>query len=156
MWAAPAANALGNNLPPVTGAPDRLAQPGPGFPLGGGGQVGGTGDGQFGSDPRSARRQPYPRIVRLTVWQEAQHRQFGNEGFNDRLTVKDRHVYWDTGTQKTGTTFVASGANPNAYNNPREQPPRPDLRAVNRTVSYQKGSDHTANQDDLSRPYTAA
>jgi hypothetical protein len=155
MWANPAAPALGNNLPPVTGAPDRLNQPGPGYPLGAGGQLGGTGDGQFGSDPRAARRQPYPRVVRLSVWQETTY-QYGTEGFNDKLTVKDRHVYWDTGRQTTGTTFDAASSTPNAYNNPRQQPPRPDLRAVNRTVSYQKGSDSTANQDDLSRPYTKA
>ena len=107
-----------------------------------------------GADPRAGKIQPYPRHVRLSVWQEAQHRQFGNEGFNDRLTVKDRHVYWDTGNQKTGTSFTAASSTPNAYNNPLEQPPRPDLRAVNRTVSYQKGSDKTRNQDDLSRPDT--
>ena len=40
---------------------------------------------------------------------------------------------------------------PNAYNDPLLNPPRPELRTVNRTVSYQKGSDATRNQDDLSR-----
>ena len=78
----------------------------------------------------------------------------GIQGFNDLLTVKDRHAYWDTGNQKTGLTFEPASANPNTYNNPLQQPPRPDLRTVNRTVSYQKGSDATRNQDDLTRPYT--
>ena len=154
MWHSPAGNALGNNLPPITGAPDRPFQPGPGYPLGAGGQLGGTGDGNTGADPRAAKRQPYPRVVQLSVWQEAQHRQFGTEGFNDALTVKDRHVYWDTGRQRSGTSFDPAGAAPNTYNNPRQQPPRPDLRAVNRTVSYQKGSDKSRYMDDLTRPYT--
>ena len=80
----------------------------------------------------------------------------GIQGFSDKLTVKDRHAYWDTGNQRTGTSFSAAGAPPSTYNNPMEEPPRPDLRTVNRTVSYQKGTDATRNQDDLSRPYTRA
>ena len=76
------------------------------------------------------------------------------QGFNDQLTVKDRHAYWDTGNQKTGVDFSAPGAPPNTYNNPREEPPRPDLRTINRTVSYQRGSDKTWQQDDFTRPYT--
>lgn len=81
-------------------------------------------------------------------------RRNGVLGWNDKLTVKDRHGYWDTGNQKTGTDFIASSSTPNAYNNPKIEPPRPDFRLVNRTVSYQKGSDTTRNQDDLTRPYT--
>ena len=78
----------------------------------------------------------------------------GIQGFNDKLTVKDRHAYWDAGSQRTGTTFTPATANPNTYNDPMQSPPRPDLRTVNRTVSYQKGTDASRNQDDLSRPYT--
>jgi len=81
-------------------------------------------------------------------------RRYGLMGFNDKLTVKDRHAYWDTGNQKTGVDFLASSATPNTYNNPRVEPPRPDLRLVNRTVSYQLGTDATRNQDDLTRGYT--
>lgn len=78
----------------------------------------------------------------------------GIQGFNDRLTVKDRHAYWDTGYQRTGTTGYAPAGSPNTYNDPMSQPPTAELRTVNRTVSYQKGTDTTRNADDLSRPYT--
>jgi hypothetical protein len=78
----------------------------------------------------------------------------GIQGFNDKLTVKDRHVYWDTGRQVQGTDFSPASAPPNTYNDPKGQPPTAELRAVNRTVSYQKGTDTTRNQDDLARPYT--
>jgi hypothetical protein len=78
----------------------------------------------------------------------------GIQGFSDKLTVKDRHAYWDTGYQRTGNTGFAPSGSPNTYNDPMMQPPAPELRTVNRTVSYQKGSDKTRNQDDLTRPYT--
>ena len=78
----------------------------------------------------------------------------GIQGFNDKLTVKDRHVYWDTGHQRQGTNFTPASSPPNTYNNPIQEPPRADLRAVNRTISYQKGTDTSRFQDDLSRPYT--
>ena len=81
-------------------------------------------------------------------------RRYGIQGFSDKLTVKDRHVYWDAGKQKTGIEGFPPAGSPNTYNNPLQDPPRPDLRAVNRTVSYQKGSDKSRNQDDLTRGYT--
>lgn len=83
-------------------------------------------------------------------------RRNGTLGFNDKLTVKDRHAYWDAGSQRTGTDRWASGGIPNSRNNPLDEPPRPDLRLINRTVSYQKGTDTTRNQDDLTRPYPLA
>ena len=157
MFAAPAGNVYGNNLPPFTGAPDRPFQPGPaGGNKGQGGQLGGTGDNNYGADPRAPKMQPYPRVVRLNWMQEAQHRSYGINGFNDQLTVKDRHAYWDTGNQKTGIEGFPPAGSPQTYNDPKNQPPRPDLRLVNRTVSYQKGTDTTRNQDDLSRPYNPA
>ena len=125
--------------------------PGPGlppFPYGGRGSFQGRGwGGQLGGywdDPASG-----------VPDQQQSFRRNGTLGFNDKLTVKDRHAYWDTGNQRTGTDFSGwSGTPPNSGNNPKQEPPRPDLRTVNRTVSYQKGSDTTANQDDLTRPYT--
>ena len=78
----------------------------------------------------------------------------GIQGFNDKLTVKDRHAYWDTGYQRTGVQGYPPAGSPNTYNDPLGQPPMAELRTVNRTVSYQKGTDTTRNQDDLSRPYT--
>lgn len=78
----------------------------------------------------------------------------GIQGFNDKLTVKDRHAYWDTGYQRTGLQGFPPAGSPNTYNDPVNQPPTAELRTLNRTVSYQKGTDTTAFQDDLSRPYT--
>ena len=145
--------AIGNQLPPITGANGPLAPPAPGY-WHVGGQVGGTGDGAYGADPRVGKIQPFPRLARVLGLIKETGEQWGSEGYNDKLTVKDRHAYWDRGYQRTGTTFIPEGAQPNTYNNPLEQPPRPDLRLVNRTVSYQLGTDKTRNQDDLTRPYT--
>ena len=158
----PASPALGNQLPAVTGAPLESYRPGPGgTALGSGGQLG-TGK-HIGVDPRVGRIQPRPVFMpgesplnsdtgvagnRESFWRG------GIQGFNDQLTVKDRHAYWDTGNQKTGLEGFYPAGSPNAYNDPVENPPRPDLRTVNRTVSYQKGSDATRNQDDLTRGYT--
>jgi hypothetical protein len=162
-FATPMANAAGNNLPGITGAIDRPVGPAPGPYTGG--QLGGTGDGQNGADPRADQMQPYPTSRKWMAWGQGQQgedgsqghqsfRRYGTQGFNDKLTVKDRHAYWDTGNQKTGLTGGSGGGLPNTYNNPMVEPPRPDLRLVNRTVSYQLGTDTTRNQDDLTRAYT--
>jgi hypothetical protein len=121
-----------------------IGQTGPPLPYGGTGAAGGWAGrtGTYG-DPQS----PGPEG-------RQSFRRYGTLGFNDKLTVKDRHAYWDTGNQRSGTEFVASSSNPNAYNNPRIEPPRPDLRLVNRTVSYQLGTDATRNQDDRTRGYS--
>ena len=158
---APAGNAAGNNLPPVTGTPFGPYAPGPARQGFIGGQLGAY-DGFVGADPRA------PRITRPVFlpgnepagmdsgtannapsWWRA-----GIQGFSDKLTVKDRHAYWDTGHQRTGNTGFHPAGSPNTYNDPMGQPPAPELRTVNRTVSYQKGSDATRNQDDLTRNYT--
>ena len=157
------ARAQGNNVPGITGYPDRPSLPGP---AGTGqlqvtAQMGGTGDGSYDWDPRDPRMHAFPRRV-VPAWPKdhgpgqtnPKHPDKGINGFNDKLTVKDRHAYWDTGYQRTGTEFSAAGAPPNTYNNPLQEPPMPLLRLVNRTVSYQKGSDKSRNQDDLTRPYT--
>jgi hypothetical protein len=159
----PASPALGNNLPANTGAPWAANRPGPGgTALGSGGQLGGN-DGMTGTDPRVGRIQPRPVFLpgqnplnsdtgaasdRQSYWRG------GIQGFNDKLTVKDRHAYWDTGNQKTGLDGFGPAGSPNAYNDPLLNPPAPELRTVNRTVSYQKGSDATRHQDDLTRGYT--
>jgi hypothetical protein len=148
------ANAYGNNLPGITGYPDHTARPAPG-PGPVGGQQGGTGDGEYGADPRAAKMQPDPHVSILQPgWQETFVR-WGTQGFSDKLTVKDRHGYWDTGNQKTGLAFNgAAGPLSGTFNDPQGQPPRPDFRLINRTVSYQIGTDATRNQDDITRPYT--
>jgi hypothetical protein len=156
-FASGVANAAGNNLPGITGQLDPPFKRGPG-PNRTGGQLGGIGDGSSGADPRAAKMQPWPHVF-VRDWSKrppgngVRHPHYGTSGFNDRLTVKDRHAYWDTGNQKTGTDAVPHGL-PNTYNDPLRFPPRPDLRLVNRTISYQIGTDKTRNQDDLARGYT--
>jgi hypothetical protein len=153
--------AIGNDLPanngdwqpyPVEPAPGPRS--GPGYRPGG--QQSGN-DGSSGADPR-APHIPVHRSVLQPGWQEQLGGQApggrGMIGFNDQRRAVDRHVFWDTGRQLTGTSFVAAGAAPNAYNNPLQEPPVPELRTVNRTVSWQLGSDASRNDDDLSRAYT--
>jgi len=149
-FATPLGNAAGNNLPGNTGAVPQPNRPGPGPAAGGNA---GWQPARTGADPRVERLQPDTRRFGLKFGREM-GRDFGMAGFNDKLTVKDRHAYWDTGRQRTGTDAPSSGGRPNSYNNPKTEPPRPDLRVVNRTVSFQIGSDKTRNQDDPSRGYT--
>lgn len=158
-------NQHGNNLPADSGMwqPDPNG-PGPGPSSQGyviGGNLGGD-DGAWGADPRM------PKITRprFLPGQDPAGLDAGTQnnpgpwrgglqGFNDKLTVKDRHAYWDQGRpQRQGTDFSPASSPPNTYNNPLQEPPRADLRTVNRTVSYQKGTDTTRNQDDLSRGYS--
>ena len=165
LFPRPSANAAGNNLPAITGTPFGAfrAGPSPSRYMGGQGQLGAF-DGNVGADPRAPKRSPQPFFVPGTErdgdgldsstsghpsWWRG-----GLQGFNDKLTVKDRHAYWDTGTQRTGVDGFGPAGMPNTYNDPRIDPPTPELRTVNRTVSYQKGSDTTRNQDDLTRGYT--
>lgn len=155
------APAAGNNLPGISGNMGPRFRPGPG-PHPTGGQLGAS-DGQFGPDPRAPQMSPRPNSADVGAWAPGQngtsdprrsYRLFGLQGFNDKLTVKDRHAYWDAGHQRTGLETGSGGGLPNTYNDPRIQPPKPELRLVNRTVSFQIGSDATRNQDDLTRPYT--
>ena len=75
----------------------------------------------------------------------------GIQGFNDQQQVRDRHAYYDRGTQRTGLQPSPPGTPPNYHS---DGPARPDLRTVNRSVNPQIGSDSSRNQDDLTRPYT--
>ena len=155
------APAAGNNLPGITGTPFPGYRRGPG-PNHTGGQLGGY-DGTLGADPAAPQTSPRhhnlhgPGPAQMDTGEAGGRQSFwrgGIQGFNDQLTVKDRHAYWDAGSQNTGIQGFGPAGSPNTYNDPGEVPPRPDLRLVNRTVSYQKGSDKTRNQDDLTRQYT--
>jgi hypothetical protein len=153
-FARPGGNSEGNNLPPVTGRQfdAERAVPGPHPPTQPmGGQLGDN-DGFWGSNnyPNGAGLPPVRPV--LGDGQET-FRRYALQGFNDKLRVVDRHAYYDTGRQDIGTEFRPGGM-PNTYNDPVICPPRPDLRTVNRSVTWQVGSDNTANQDDLARPYT--
>jgi hypothetical protein len=152
---------IGNSLPPNTGVwlPEHTpVAPGP---YGGvHGQEGGN-DGFMGADPRATKMGTIPRFIRgedpaaydKSVSNHPSWWRGGLQGFNDKLMVRDRHAYWDTGNQKTGTESVPHSV-PYTYNHPLTQPPAPELRVVNRSVNPQIGSSNTAAQDDLSRNYT--
>jgi hypothetical protein len=159
------APAAGNNLPGITGAMNVTYRPAPGY-WHVGGQLGDN-DGYSGPDPRAPKMSPHPDSSQTDAWGQGQvaprggpfagrqsFNRYGLQGFNDKLTVKDRHAYWDSGHQRTGLETGSGGGLPNTYNDPLLQPPRPELRLVNRTVSFQIGSDATRNQDDLTRQYT--
>lgn len=151
QFARPTGPAAGNNLPAHTGVwqpENTVPGPGPGAGL----QMGGA-DGFYGPDPRAPKLSPAPHVSRLGEGQESYWRG-GLQGFNDQLMVRDRHVYWDSGRQLTGVDGFGPAGLPGTYNNPRDVPPTPELRAVNRSVNPQIGSSNDAAQDDLSRPYT--
>jgi hypothetical protein len=158
----------GNNLPAQTGDSfdTYVMKPGPGSPAPGyvaGGQLGAN-DGTWGSNNPPNNQFYPPRSTEFNNWDEGKafdrseghqsFRRYGLQGFNDKLRVVDRHAFYDTGNQLTGLEGFPPAGSPNTYNNPLVNGPRPDLRTVNRTVSYQRGSDKTRNQDDLSRAYT--
>lgn len=66
---------------------------------------------------------------------------------NDKLTTLDRH-----GMMKVG--YENSGRDSGQTDPPMDGPARPSLWLVNRSLSYQQGTDTTAATDDLSRDYT--
>jgi hypothetical protein len=87
------ANAAGNNLPGITGQPDRPFGRAPGPYTGG--QLGGIGDGSSGADPRAPKYSPYPNSSRTPAWGEGDvgeatgqgrgresFRRWGIQGFN--------------------------------------------------------------------------
>jgi hypothetical protein len=67
-------------------------------------------------------------------------------GANDKLTTLDRH-----GMMKVG--YENSGRNSGQTDPPLDGPARPSLWLVQRSLSYQQGTDATAATDDLSRDY---
>jgi hypothetical protein len=162
-WARPSGHAAGNDLPPPTGDLGPGYRPAPAPP----GQIAngqlGANDGYLGADPGRPKVSPAPHVW---AWGEGdpqdpdtgEGRQSywrgGIQGFSDKLTVKDRHAYWDPGRTRSPGTTDPGNPGDMPVNPQKDGPPRPDLRLVNRTVSYQMGTDRTRNTDDLSRPYT--
>jgi hypothetical protein len=164
-FARPTHRTYGNNLPADSGLwPPERDHPGPspaspGYVIDG--VAGGGNDGVWGTDPRAPMvTRPvflpgqYPAGMDSGTANNPDGWRGGIQGFSDKLTVRDRHAYWSTGGQLEGTDFSAASSPPNTYNNPLQEPPQARLRTVNRSVSYQKGTDTTRYQDDLSRPYT--
>lgn len=121
----PVAGASGN--PDVSSEP---YVPGPQNPYGGG-QI--AGKAQFGS--------PRP----LGVGQESAWRG-GSYFANDKMIAFDRHLISKVGNE-------LSGRDSGLTDPPMDGPARPSYKAINRVISWQQGTDTTANQDDLSRPY---
>ena len=132
-FARPSELAEGNDLPPITGegfagrfrgGPHPQSQP-MGNP-----QLGAN-DGYWGSNnpPNGAGWPPVvflpgQNVAGMDSGQANNPNGFayGVVGFNDKLTVTDRHAYWDTGSQLTGTTYKPGGM-PNTYNDPLQNPP---------------------------------
>jgi hypothetical protein len=89
-----------------------------------------------------------PRV--LQQGQESAVRAPGNApvGYsNDKLTTLDRHGMFKVGSEN-------SGRNSGNTDPPMDGPARPSLWLVNRSLSYQQGTDKSAATDDLSRDYT--
>jgi hypothetical protein len=156
----------GNDVPPVTGngfLGRYRGGPHPGSQPMGDPQLG-SNDGYWGSNnpPNMAGPPPvvflpgeYPAGMDSGTMNNPDPLRFGIQGFNDKLRIVDRHAFWDTGRQIEGATTSPPGTSaPNTYNDPMVNGPRADLRTVNRSLTYQKGSDASRNQDDLSRGYT--
>jgi hypothetical protein len=68
-------------------------------------------------------------------------------GANDKLTVLDRHGMFKVGYENSGRS--SGNTDP-----PMDGPPRPSLWLVQRSLSYQQGTDTTGATDDLTRDYT--
>ena len=66
---------------------------------------------------------------------------------NDKLTTYDRH-----GMMKVG--YENSGRNSGQTDPPSDGPARPSLWLVQRSLSYQQGTDTTGATDDLNRDYS--
>lgn len=71
---------------------------------------------------------------------------------NDRGLVSDRHIMHKVGNPNTLSPSVP-GTPPNP-DDPMQGPIQPVFATVNRSLNPQQGSDNTANEDDLSRPYS--
>lgn len=147
---------LGNELPAWTGTPGNTPfRPGPG-PAAGGNL--GRFDGSSGADPSRPDITapvflPGDNVAGMDAGTANNSNSWrgGIQGFSDRLQVRDRHAYYDRGSQRTGIGPSVPGNPPNSHEG---GPARPDLRTVNISVNPQMGSDASRNQDDLRRPFT--
>lgn len=96
-----------------------------------------------GSPGRGIPQFGYPRT--LNVGQESTWRG-GSQVANDKLITRDRHELRKVGYER-------SGRNSGLTDPPMDGPARPSYQQINRTISYQQGTDNDAAQDDLTRPY---
>lgn len=101
-----------------------------------------------GSDGRSRSQFGVPRP--LQQGQESATRAPGNApvGYsNDKLITYDRHGMFKVGYENSGRSSGVTDP-------PMDGPARPSLWLVQRTISYQQGTDTDAATDDLTRNYT--
>lgn len=122
--------------------------PGPGA----GGRYSPVGSGQSGDPNPVAYAAGIPQFGQrvLQQGQETAVRAPGNApvGYsNDKLTTNDRHGMFKVG-------YENSGRNSGETDPPMDGPARPSLWLVQRSLSYQQGTDKSAATDDLSREYT--
>lgn len=89
--------------------------------------------------PKITQPRPYQAPNQSPQWREG-------DNTNDRLIFRDRHPWFNTGTELAGR--LSSMPDP-----PLSGPARPSLRAINRTWNWQVGTG-SAYTDDLTRPYT--
>lgn len=100
------------------------------------------------NDPAPANQFGVPRP--LQQGQESAVRAPGNApvGYsNDKLIAYDRHPIMKVG-------YENSGRNSGQTDPPMDGPARPSLWLVQRTISYQQGTDKSAATDDLTRSYS--
>lgn len=88
--------------------------------------------------PAITEPQPYQAPNQSPTWR-------GGNTF-DQLITRDRHVFFQRGTERAGR--ISSQPDP-----PSDGPIRPTLRALNRTWNWQVGTGQ-AYADDLTRGYT--
>lgn len=99
---------------------------------------------QTGGDAGSPQQSPYP--FNQTPGPEQTHTWWSAEDFSDTLIHRDRHGYFQTGSERAGRT--SSQPDP-----PASGPVMPNFKALNVTWNWQAGTG-AAYEDDLSRPYT--
>jgi hypothetical protein len=89
---------------------------------------------------------PYGVPRPLGVGQETSWR--GGAGLaNNRIQARDRHLFSKIGYENTGR-------NSGFTDPPSDGPARPSYQTINRSLTYQSGSDAAAATDDLTRGYS--
>lgn len=102
----------------------------------------------YGGGDQSLSQFGRPRV--LGVGQETSWRG-GSQFANDKLEARDRHGILKVGTERGG------GRDSGQTDPPMDGPPRPSLWLIQRSITWQQGTDTTAHQDQLpgeNRPYT--
>ncbi len=88
---------------------------------------------------------PHGGVEAITPPSQLGEENYGGEQFqHSRLVARDRHIVSRRGRTTTGAEESHSGVpNPETAG-----PPRPEYEMVNRTISFQIGTDHTAGLDN--------